>query len=70
MYHTLRGRFFSENMTHFSHCPKNVPKNYPEKEVLKLCCLESADSNCTAVSEGGKIQTTKLKKLKIVKRNI
>jgi len=24
-------------------------------------CLESADSNCTAVSKGGKIQNTKLK---------
>ena len=23
-----KGRFFSESMMHFSHCPKNVPKHF------------------------------------------
>ena len=29
-----KGRFFPESMIHFSNCPKNVPKNYPEQEIL------------------------------------
>ena len=40
---------------HISHCPKNLPKT-----IEITFCLESADSNCTAVSKGGKIQNTKL----------
>ena len=30
----FKGRFFPESMIHFSNCPKNVPKNYPEQEIL------------------------------------
>jgi hypothetical protein len=26
-----KGRFFSESMMHFSHCPKNVPKTILKK---------------------------------------
>jgi hypothetical protein len=46
-------------MMHFSHCPKNVLKTMLKKEFEIVLCLESADSNCTAVFEGRKIQNTK-----------
>jgi len=49
---------FSES---FSHCPKNVSKLPWKRNFEIVFCLESADSNCTAVSEGGKIQNTKLR---------
>ena len=55
-------RFFSESMVHFSHCPKNVPKTILKKIYFKIVlCLESADSNGSAVSEERKIQKTKLR---------
>ena len=41
---------------HFSHCSKNVPKTILKKKIEIAFYLESADSNCTAVSNGGKIQ--------------
>ena len=28
---STKGRFFSESMMHFSHCPKNVPKTIVKK---------------------------------------
>ena len=41
--------------------PKKYAENYPEKKYFEIVfCLESAVSNSTAVSEGGKIQNTKL----------
>jgi hypothetical protein len=57
----LKGCLFSESMIHFSHCPKNVPKTILKKNFEIVFCLESAVSNCTAVSKGGKIQDTNLK---------
>ena len=42
--------------------PKKYAENYPEKKYFEIgFCLETANSNCTAVSEGGKIQNTKLR---------
>ena len=51
--------FFSESMMDFSCCPKNVPKTIRKSDFEIAFSLESADSNCTAVSKGGKIQNTK-----------
>ena len=53
--------FFSESMMHFSHCPKNVPESILKRDFGIVLCLESADSNCTAVSKGKKIQNTKFR---------
>jgi thermostable 8-oxoguanine DNA glycosylase len=39
--------------------PKKYAENYPEKKYFEIgFCLETANSNCTAVSEGGKIQNS------------
>ena len=57
----IKGRFFSESMLHFSHGLKNVPKLSWKRDFEIVLCLESADSNCTAVTKGGKIQNTKLR---------
>ncbi len=47
---------------HFSDWPKDVPKTILKRDFEIAFSLESADSNCTAaVSEGEKIQNTKLK---------
>ena len=53
----LKVAFFRKYDAFFS-LPKKFAENYPEKEILKLC---SAESNCTAVSKGRKIQNTKLR---------
>ena len=52
---------FSESMMHFSHCPKNVPKTILKKRFWNCIFFRSADSDCTAVSKGGKIQNTKFR---------
>ena len=57
----VKGWFFSESMMHFSHCPKNVLETILKRDFEIVFCFESADSNCTAVSKGGKIQNTKLR---------
>ena len=43
--------------------PKKCAENYHEKEILKLCSVQSqlTLSNCTAGSKGGKIQNTKFR---------
>ena len=46
----LKVAFFRKYNAFFS-LPKKCGKNYPEKNILKL----RSDSNCTAVSKGGKI---------------
>ena len=58
---SLKVAFF-RNMMHFSHCSNNVPKTILKKRFWNcVLFIESADSNCTAVSKGGKIQNTKLR---------
>ena len=56
-----KGRFFRKCDAVFP-LPKKCAENYPENRDFEIAlCLESADSNCTAVSKGGKIQNTKLR---------
>ena len=53
-----KGRFFSESMMNFSYCQKKICRKLCWKRYFEIVfCLESADSNCTAVSKGGKIQS-------------
>ena len=53
--------FFSESVLHFSDCPKMCQKLSWKRYFEIVLCLESADSNNTAKSKGGKIQNTKLR---------
>ena len=45
-----------------THCPENLWRKLSWKRYFEILLrLESAETNCTAVSEGGKIQNTKLR---------
>ena len=57
----LKGRFFQKVWCIFLIAQKMCRKLSWKRDIEILFGLESADSNCTAVSKGGKIQNTKLR---------
>ena len=59
--HCLIGPFFQKAWWIFLITQKMCWKLSWERDCEIAFCLESADSSCTAVSKGGKIQNTKLK---------
>ena len=57
---TLKVTFFQKVWCIFLIAQKMCRKLSWKGDFEIVLCLESADSNCTAVSKGGKIQNTKL----------
>ena len=57
----LKVAFFQKVWSSFPIAQKICRKLSWKKDFEIAFCLESADSNCTAVSKGGKIQNTKLR---------
>ena len=56
-----KGRFFQKVWCIFLIAQKMCRKLSWKRDFEIVLCLQSADSNCTAVSKGGKIQNTKLR---------
>ena len=57
----LKVAFFQKVWCIFLIAQKMCRKLSWKRDFEIVFCLESADSNCTAVSKGGKIQNTKLR---------